>query len=82
MALTERVQVLLSPELRRRLEDRAEREGKSLGALIREFAEIGLGSGGDRSAKLAALKRIFAMGLPVADWDEMERQIEAGKLGD
>ncbi len=81
MGLTERIQVLVSPEMRKQLEERAQAEGASVGALIRQFAEGGLGLP-PSAERLRALKRLCAMELPVADWEQMERETAAGRFAD
>ena len=63
MPLSECIEIVVSPELRGRLEARARQEGKSIGDLLVEFAEMGLGlpTCADR---LEAVKRLAAMNLP------------------
>lgn len=73
MALTTRVQVLFEPSQVTRLQAIAEAEGRSLGALVRDAVDRVYLSG-DRAARLAAVERMAAMSLPVADWEQMERE--------
>jgi hypothetical protein len=42
--LTERLQILISPQQRRRLEDEAARRGTSVASVIREAVDVQLGS--------------------------------------
>ena len=81
MPLTERVQILISPTLRRQLEDRARAEEKSMGQLTREFMQFCLQLP-SRAEKLMAAERLCAMQLPVADWEEMERELEESRYED
>lgn len=71
--LTERVQVLLAPEHVTRLRNLAKREDRSVGALIREALEATYFRQ-DRAKRMAAVRRIAEMDLPVADWEQMERE--------
>jgi hypothetical protein len=73
MALSARVQVLFDPAQVSRLQRIAESEGKSVGALIRDAVERTYLEG-DRAERLAAVERMGAMALPVADWEQMERE--------
>jgi len=72
MSLSERTQVLLSPDQRRRLERLARHEGKSVGAVIRQAIEKytveALGAQDDFAA-------IFALDLPVSEWAGMKAEI-------
>lgn len=79
MPLTERIEAMVSPELRKRLETRAREEGKSVAGLLREFVEIGL-SMSPRAVRLKAVERVATMNLPTCDWEQMEREIEAGRV--
>lgn len=71
--LSERTQVLLTPEQRARLERLAVERGTSIGALIREAVEAYTRPHG-RSRKDAA-QALFALGAPVADWEIMKAEI-------
>ena len=73
---TERTQVLLTPEQRRRLERRAADQHRSVGALIRDAVDAYTGSSG-RSRREAA-DSLLAAGAPVVDWEAMKREIERG----
>jgi hypothetical protein len=76
---TERTQVLLSPEQRRRLEQKAKEERRSVGAVIREAVDAYTGQSG-RSRREAA-KSLLAIGAPVADWEQMKAEIARGAAG-
>jgi hypothetical protein len=73
MGLTSRVQVLFEPSQVARLQAIAEAEGKSVGALVREAVARAY-LDGDRAARLEAVRKMAAMSLPVADWEQMERE--------
>ena len=75
---SERTQVLLSVEQRRRLERMAAREGRSVGSVIREAIES-YTAAGPRSRGEAA-EAIIAMDLPVGDWEQMKAEIIAGAI--
>ena len=75
--LTRRVQVLFSPQQYARLETIARAQGTSVGALIRQAVEkLYLQSAG--AERLQAVRRMAAMRLPVADWEQMERESMRG----
>jgi hypothetical protein len=71
--LTRRVQVLLSDAQYAELEDQARLRDKSVGAVIREAIQEHLQKD-DGAERLAAVRRLVAMQLPVADWEQMERE--------
>jgi predicted DNA-binding protein len=77
---TERTQVLLSPEQLARLKRIAARDGRSVGAVIREAVDSFVEAEPDRRHR--ALERLFAMNAPVDDWPVMKAQIMEGQLGD
>ncbi len=73
MELTKKTTVLLPPDLHEQLTRRAEREGTSLGDLVRRAcrAEYGLASKDDRRR---ALQELLSLDLPVGEPGEMKRQ--------
>ncbi len=77
---SERLQVLVTPEQRGRLERIAARERRSMGAVIREAIDA-YTLPRARSRK-EALEAILAMNAPVADWEQMKAEIEQGALGE
>jgi predicted DNA-binding protein len=77
---TERTQVLLSPEQAARLKRIAAREGRSVGAVIREA--IDAYQMPQARSKREALEHLFSLRAPVADWDVMKAEILAGALGE
>ena len=76
---TERTQVLLTPAQRERLERVATREGRSLGAVIRDAVDAYTLP--RARAPHDALRSLFRQNAPVADWDLMKAEIERGALG-
>ncbi|MBI4757549.1 MAG: ribbon-helix-helix protein, CopG family [Chloroflexi bacterium] len=79
--LTKRVQVLLEPPQFARLEEIAKVRKSSVGALIREAVGKEYFRT-DRKERLAAVERMAAMTLPVADWEQMERESVGGSALD
>ena len=73
---TERTQVLLTPEQRRRLESRAAHERRSVGAVIRDAVDAYTGAS-DRTRREAA-DSLLDIGAPVGDWAEMKSEIARG----
>jgi ribosome maturation protein Sdo1 len=58
--ITERVQVLLTPQQRRRLEDEARRQARSVASLVREAIDARFGTVSP-DERLAAVEAIGAM---------------------
>ena len=77
---SERTQVLLSPEQLARLKRIAEKDGRSVGSVIREAVDSFVEAEPDRRQR--ALKRLLAMNAPVEDWEVMKAQILKSQLGD
>ena len=77
---SERTQVLLSPEQLARLKRIAERDGRSVGSVIREAIDSFVEAEPDKRQR--ALKRMLAMNAPVDDWEVMKAQILKSQLGD
>jgi len=77
---SERTQVLLAPEQLARLKRIAERDGRSVGSVIREAVDSFVDAEPDRRQR--ALARLLAMDAPVDDWEVMKAQIMKGQLGD
>jgi len=71
--LTRQVQVLLNPFQYQRLDEIARQRNRSMEALIREAVDqVYLQSTVDE--RLEAVQALSAMQLPVADWEQMERE--------
>lgn len=77
---SERTQVLLSPQQVAKLKRIATREGRSLGAVIRDAVDSYVDPGQD--SRREALEAIKSMNLPVDDWPVMKAQIRRSQLGD
>jgi predicted transcriptional regulator len=77
MSLSERTQVLLSPEQRRRVEQLAARSSVSVGAVIRAAIDDYLPSTSSEQRR-HALDDLLALEAPTADWATIEAEIEAG----
>lgn len=76
---SERLQVLVTPEQRGRLERIATREKRSMGAVIRDAIDAYTLL--RARPRHEALRSLLGMNAPVADWDVMKAEIEAGALG-
>jgi hypothetical protein len=76
---SERTQVLLSPEQRARLERVAAREGRSLGAVIRDAVDAYTLPRARSPHDI--LRALYSLNAPVADWEQMKEEIERGALG-
>ena len=77
---SERTQVLLSPEQLARLKRIAARDGKSVGAVIRDAVDGFIFAEPDRRQR--AVQEMLAMNAPVDDWEVMKAQILKSQLGD
>ena len=77
---SERTQVLLAPEQLARLKRIAERDGRSVGSVIREAVDSFVDAEPDRRQR--ALARLLAMDAPVDDWEVMKAQIMKSQLGE
>lgn len=76
-----RTQVLFPEDQYRRLRQEAEARGCSVGELVRNAVSQAY-LGGSKEARLAVVRRIAAMDLPVADWPQMEEEIECARYSD
>jgi predicted DNA-binding protein len=77
---TERVQTVLTPEQYERLSQLAEQQEKPVSVLIREAIEQTYFVEMDRQRRQQALERLLSLDAPVADWPQMEEEIEKGAL--
>jgi len=76
---SERTQVLLTPAQRERLQRIAVREGRSLGAVIRDAIDAyTLPRARPRDE---ALRSLVHLGAPVDDWERMKAEIARGAVG-
>lgn len=74
--LNERLQILVSPDQRRRLESEAQRRGMSVGGLIREAVDAHLGHVGT-AERLEALDGIRAASGRFLAPEELTRLVDA-----
>ncbi len=77
-ALTERLEVRLPRETMRQLRDEARQRNVPVSEVVREAIDYLLIH--DRSARRQAADALFGVGAPVADWDEMEEEIDLGRM--
>lgn len=77
---SERTQVLLSPVQVEKLKRIAAREGRSVGAVIRDAVDTYIDPGID--SRRRAVEEMLKMNAPVDDWDVMKAQILKSQLGD
>lgn len=83
MALyTERVQTVLTKEQYKRLIELAEQEQKPLSVMIRNAVEERYFAKIDEQKRQQALANLLALDAPVADWTQMESEIEQGVLNE
>lgn len=81
---TERLEVRLRPGTYRLLREQAYVRGVSMGQLVREALERQYGTEARAvdPEKQRAMERLFELEAPVADWQEMKREIENGRVGE
>lgn len=77
---SERTQVLLSPQQVEKLKRIAARDGRSVGAVIRDAVDSYVDPGWD--SRRRAFEDMIAMNAPVEDWEVMKAQIAKSRLGD
>ena len=77
---TERVQTVLTKEQYERLMELAEQKHKPLSVMIREAVEEHYFVKIDQQKRQEALANLLALNAPVADWPQMEAEIEQGVL--
>ena len=78
--LSERLEVRLPPETAQLLRREAERRGVPVARLVREAIDLLLQE--DRQARLRAAEALFQVEAPIADWDQMKREIEEAHRSD
>lgn len=77
---TERVQTVLTKEQYEQLMELAEYEQKPLSVVIREAVVQQYLAKIDAQKRQQALANLLALDAPVADWPQMEAEIEKGAL--
>jgi predicted transcriptional regulator len=75
---THRVQTVLSDEQFTLLSQMAERLGKPISVLIRQAVEDVHFKQASLDRRRAALADLLAMNAPVAEWEQMEKEIAQG----
>lgn len=75
---TQRVQTVLTKEQYEQLLALAEQEEKAVSVLIREAVEERYFVAIDQQKRQQALANLLALDAPVADWEQMEAEIEQG----
>jgi hypothetical protein len=73
-ALTRKVQISLSSEQYKKLHAASKKKGISIPALIREAVTQLYLQAGPAEERLKAVRRMASMDLPVAGWEQMERE--------
>lgn len=79
---TERVQTVLTKEQYERLIELAEQEQKPLSVMIREAVEERYFVQIEQQRRQQALANLLALEAPVAEWSQMEAEIEQGALNE
>jgi hypothetical protein len=77
--LTERLEVRLPPDTIRLLRDEARHQNVSVAQIVRQAIEDFLNE--NRRSRLQAAQELFQVGAPVADWEQMKREIEDPRAG-
>jgi hypothetical protein len=77
---SERTQVLLSPAQVEKLKRIAARDGRSVGAVIRDAVDTYTDPGID--SRRRAVQEMLTINAPVDDWEVMKAQILQSQLGD
>lgn len=77
---TERVQTVLTSEQYKRLSQLAQQIDTPVSVLIREAIEQTYFVEMDYQRRRRALDRLLSLEAPVADWTEMEEEIEEGAV--
>ena len=78
-ALTERLEVRLSPETIRLLREEAQQKKIPVALLVREAIDTMFRE--KRQSKLAAAEALFQVESPVSDWPVMKKEIENAHSG-
>jgi len=75
--LKERLEIRISPEIAELLRREAKRRRVPVAQLVREAIDLLLRR--ERQSRLQAAEALFQIGAPVADWEEMKREIEEAR---
>jgi hypothetical protein len=79
-ALTKRIEIRVTDRGFRLVHEEARARGCSVGQLVREAISRLIEA--DSAARIRAAEALFGIEGPVADWPDMEREIEAARAGD
>ena len=77
--LSERLEIRVSKEVAQQLREEARQRQVSVSELVREAIDFLLVH--DKEARQRAAEALFQIEAPVADWPDMEKEIELGFLG-
>lgn len=80
LGFSKKTTILFNPVVYEKLARIAKERGESVAHLVRESA-VQKYLLPDQSTRIAALKALSSMNLPVSDWPEMEREILKGRQG-
>ena len=78
-ALSERLEIRLSPETMGLLRREARHRGVSLAQLVREAIDLLIRE--DRNVRIGAAEELFRTGAPSTDWEYMKKEIEEAHTG-
>ena len=77
MSMSERTQVLLTPAQRAKAQRIAAREGKSVGAVLRDALDSYEGAGLDE--RRDAVQTLLGLGAPTGEWQDLKAEILASR---
>ena len=80
MAELQRVDLLLPKTLLRRIKKAAQERGSTFSSMVRESLQLRFPHGAAHASRLAAVKRLKAMSLPIGSWKQMESEIHRGRM--
>ncbi len=76
--LNERLEIRLYPEQLKKLKEEAAAKNTSVGELVREAIDKRYEV--SRDDRLKAVQQMAGINAPVADWEQMKKEIEEGYL--
>ena len=78
--MSKKATILFPPALYREVMEEAQRQGRSVGELVREAVMIRYGAGGE-AARMQAVERLVRLNDGVADPQQLEDEIIRGATG-
>ena len=78
--MTKKATILFPPALYREVEEEAQRQGRSVGELVREAAVTRYGAGG-AAARMQAVERLVRLDDEIGDPEQIEDEIVRGATG-